>query len=623
MLLIPFIILTFFIDDKNIQKKQEDEGNKKEDQQEQETKKKLILLYIDKYPEKLKYKEGELFDENGLVIKGYYDDNTSKQIFDYIIDYKSPLTIYNTQITFSFGGKTSILNIEIINDENIKMIPNPSIEKYTLELTKDIITRFEIEDADITNWIISNYNYPKNNIIERNDSSRNYFLSGLDEDASYESKLFFYINLKFDADIEMSVAYSQKEEYKNYEYDMSLIYSFIVDESEILEINDENKNLYPRNDITKWQLIKYKIFSLSKGEHKITLKVLGSTGNGTPNIDYINFKAEEKGEIIDIPSNDFHTFLQYQYIIDPDPTQIYKYVSGDIDLSRPRGNILDFTNSIKDFSESYILEISESKDFSNSYKITNLPEKKYTLKNLKLSQKIFYRGETQENEKNLPNSKIYELTVNDKPPRNLDIPEISNMRDIGGYKTTLIKDGIIKQGLYYRSAQIDSIKEEGKKILTEKLGIKIEIDLRESSKNTGPYVDGIEYHPIPIPPYTEYKRFEEFEEEYYKIFTLISQADKNPIILHCIQGADRTGIMTFALLVLLGCDYNDVAKDYLFTNFSNQGFRNINSEFNKWWEKLNYYEGNTKADQCKNWLMSKGLEESKLEHIREIFIDGY
>ena len=39
--------------------------------------------------------------------------------------------------------------------------------------------------------------------------------------------------------------------------------------------------------------------------------------------------------------------------------------------------------------------------------------------------------------------------------------------------------------------------------------------------------------------------------------------------------------------------------------------------------KLNNYEGDTKAEQCKNWLMTKGLEEEKLEHIRAIFIDGY
>ena len=619
MLLIPFIILTFFTDE-NIQKKEE--NKEKEEGQEQ---KKLILLFIDKYPDKMKYKEGEIFDDTGLILKAYYDDNTSPQIFDYTIDNKSPLTIYNTKISFSFREKTSSLYIEIINSDNIKIIPNPSSLKYTLEPTKDVITRFEIEEADLNDWIIYNddNNYPQNNIIERNDASRNYFLSGLEKDVLYESKLIFYINLQFDAKIEISVSYSQKEEFKNEEYYMPLIYSFIADDKNNIEINNDNQYLNKRDDITKWQLIKYKAFNLLKGEHNITLKVLEDREKGTPNIDYINFKTEESKEIIDIPSNDFHTLLQYQYILEPDPNLIYKYASGNIEISKPIGNILDFSDSIKDSSESYIIEISEFKNFSISYKINNLKEKKYTLINLKLSQNIFYRGEKQENEQNLINAKIYELTVNDKPPRNLDVPGISNMRDIGGYKTYLIKNGIIKQGLYFRCAQINHVTTEGKKILTEKLGIKIEIDLRESSKNTGPYVDGIEYHPIPIPPHTEYKRFEKFEEEYYKVFTLISQADKNPIILHCVQGADRTGIMTFALLILLGCDYNDVAKDYLFTNFSKQGYRRLSSEFNIWWEKLNNYEGDTKAEQCKNWLMTKGLEEEKLEHIRAIFIDGY
>ena len=615
MILIPFIILT--IQSKEIMPN----NNNKEKEKEIKEEKNLIMIFIDKYPNKLQYKEGEIFDDKGVILKAYYDDNTSPQIFDYKIDNTSPLTIYTNKISFLYKDKISSLYVEIINDDNIKIIPNPITRKYTVEPTKDVITRFEIEDSYITNWKTNN-NYPQNNIIVRDDSSRKNFLSGLEKDMNYNSNLIFYININFDADIELSISYSQKEEYKNNIYNISSIYSLTLDEKENIEISKENELLLPRYDITKWQLIKYKEFSLTKGEHNITLEVIGNTEYGTPNIDFIDLKSEEAREKIEIPKNDFHTELQYQYIITSDATDIYKYASGGAELSKPKGNVLDFSDSIEDISDSYILEISERENFLKSNKIYNIKETKYIVKNLKLGQKIYYRAISSKNEDILLNANIYELTVNNIPPRNLDIPGVSNFRDIGGYKTTLIKNGYIKQGLFYRSARLDNIEEEGKKIIKDYLDIKIEIDLREKKYTLGPYVESVEYHPIPIESYEEYM-FEKIDEEYYKIFTLISNADKQHIVLHCKSGADRTGIMSFALLTLLGVEYNDIVRDYLFTNFADRGYRSIKNSINLYWDKLNYFDGKDKAEKCKNWLMSKGLEENKLEHIREIFIDGY
>ena len=590
-----------------------------------EKNKTLELIFIDRYPDKSKYKEGEIFNKTGLILRALYDDESNPQIFDYKIEDISPLTIYNSYITFLYEDKVCVIDLEIINDENIKMVPNFSYEPSILEASKDIITRFEIEDADITKWVISNKSSDdKDKIISRDDASGKKFLSGLEKGIITESQLSFNIDLFFDAEIELSVSYVQRDEYKNYEYDMSLIYTFILNGNQTIEISENDKYLYPRSDTTQWQIMKYKSFALSKGFHNLTLKVFsGNKEFGTPNIDYINFKTMEikSQPEEDVPYNDFHTLLQYLYINNSDPNNVHKYAFGDHDYSQPKGNILDFNDSIKTISESYVIEISENINFENSEKIFNLKETNYILKNLKLGQKIFYRGAVEE--KDLKLAKIYELNVNNKGPRNLYIPGISNARDIGGYETNLVENGIIKQGLFYRSGQINDITNEGKEIVTKDLGIKVEIDLREKYLNTGPYINGVDYFPIPIYQNNEYERFEKLEKEYYEVFTLISKADINPIILHCIAGADRTGIMSFALLTLLGCDYNTVVRDYLFTNFSDNGIRDASNEFNGWWEKLNQYKGNSKAEQCKNWLMTKGLEDSKLEHIREIFIEGY
>ena len=587
--------------------------------------KEISSIQIAKMPDKIKYKEGEIFDKSGMIVKAIYSDKSESNIDDYIIDKINPLTIYDSKVSISYKNKTVSFNITIINDEGIEIHPNPSKVEYTLEPLGGI-TRFEIEDSDLSNWIISEKEN-KTKIIEKTYASGGKYLSGIDENVQNEGYLIFNLNLKYDSEIKMSVSYSQNEKW-NVDVNISSIYTFIVDDKTEIEI-DGNGIINKKEDITKWQIIKYKSYSLTKGSHIIYLKSFPNSEIGTPNIDYIDLIAIEFEEVPiepDIdgkPSNDFHTLLQYQYILDEDPENIFNYAIGDKDLSRPRGNLLDFSDNIFS-SSSYIIQISSSKNFDtpDTKIIKNLNEKKYILKNRKLGEIIYYRGAIDEN--NLLTSKIYKLTINNLAPRNVDIPGVDNARDIGGYKTTLIENGIINQGLYFRSAEINYVTEEGKKILTEDLGIKVEIDVREKSKNTGPYVDGVEYHPIPIDnTSSRTKRFDNYNEEYIKVFDLISESDKKPVILHCRHGASRTGIMSLALLTLLGCEYKDIAKDYLFTNFAEEKKRDINTYFTYWWGRLDNYEGETKAEKCKNWLKSKGIEDSKLEHIRAIFIDGY
>ena len=339
------------------------------------------------------------------------------------------------------------------------------------------------------------------------------------------------------------------------------------------------------------------------------------------NLNYFLLKSEQNIIIDDPSKGDFHTEVQYNYITNPNPESIKNYADGRIDNSRPKGNILDFSKDVSN-SDSYVIQYSSTNDFEKEKTITikDLKEKKYILKNLKLGEIIYYRGAI--NEEGLLNSNIHKLTVTSLPPRNLDIPGVSNSRDIGGYKTYLVKNGIIKQGLYFRTGRVKGIKEEGKKIVKE-LGIKREINLRGTDEHAE--IDGVSYYYIPMKNTNKNNRFDGYNEEFIKIFDLFSEADKYPIMLHCHAGADRTGVSSFALLALLGVEKNDLAKDYAFTSFSIYGARYLggDSQFDSWINKLNNFGGNTLAEKVKSWLMSKGIKESVLEHIREIFIDGY
>lgn len=318
-----------------------------------------------------------------------------------------------------------------------------------------------------------------------------------------------------------------------------------------------------------------------------------------------------------VPLNDFHTPIQYAYLND-DFGNISKYAKGAKELSQPNAIILDFpevTDSI-----SYVVEYADNDGFTDSVTVNDVKQKQYGVYNLKLGQALYWRVATSQS--NLANASVHSMTISSLGPRNLYIDGVTNARDIGGYNSSLVEDGKIRQGLFFRGANLESITEVGKAEML-RLGIRTEIDLRDADQCNGPYVDGISYKAVSIPSGTESTRFEKFAEEYKQIFAVIANADENPVYLHCTAGADRTGICTFMLLTVCGASYEDMARDYLFTNFSTHGKRTLASEFDKWYSKLDNFDGSTKADKAKSWLISKGVSAEQVEHIREIFVEGY
>lgn len=181
---------------------------------------------------------------------------------------------------------------------------------------------------------------------------------------------------------------------------------------------------------------------------------------------------------------------------------------------------------------------------------------------------------------------------------------ITNFRDIGGHRT---RDGRrVRRGLAYRSTELSRIDEADRAEL-EALGIRTVVDLRTSAERarwpeedklprSAAYVladvladapDGTPAQFIPIMHdpeavrerlgsgrgvalferhYRDFVRLSSAREAYRRLYAILLEPDRRPLVFHCTTGKDRTGWATAALLLVLGVPEDVVVEDYLRSN---------------------------------------------------------
>jgi len=337
------------------------------------------------------------------------------------------------------------------------------------------------------------------------------------------------------------------------------------------------------------------------------------------------------------PENDIHTDLQYSYLKDPDWRNIKAYIpttgadgGNKGDKSAPKALSLAFAELAD--AQTYYVQISKENTFANA-EVRTSTKKSYDFINAEVGTKYYYRAAV--SEEALATATVKEYQVADTAPRNIKVDGMINFRDTGGWKSNLVANGVVKQGLYYRCAQFNSIKTAGKAEL-KRLGIKLDIDMRDRPPSSSPASSSdwkIEIMDARVASGTEGSRWEGtggIAATYKKIFEAIANADQKPIALHCTHGADRTGITSFFLLGLLGVNEDDIGRDYVLTRFA--GERAVlplddstgTSEIAKWFTKTNALEGATFADKMYKHLKDDfGISADTLETIREKFVPGY
>ena len=216
-------------------------------------------------------------------------------------------------------------------------------------------------------------------------------------------------------------------------------------------------------------------------------------------------------------------------------------------------------------------------------------------------------------------------------PRVMDIEGVHNVRDLGGYETSLGKT--IVQGIAYRGGSLtnppkdshfnNDITEAGKKYMSEGMGIKAELDFRtpeESGVVGGSVIPGAELTYITLGGYTSAFG----SVAYRKFFSYLADENNYPLYYHCTGGADRTGTVTFMLHALLGVSELECIQGFAFTTYSIYKYRAAEGqlywkEFQDMVARLKAYEGDTFQEKAENYVLSLGVTELEIYNIKAIF----
>lgn len=225
---------------------------------------------------------------------------------------------------------------------------------------------------------------------------------------------------------------------------------------------------------------------------------------------------------------------------------------------------------------SYDVVVSLNPELTEAvYEAKGLTSDSYTMEN-PFANTHYYWQVTAHTNNGAVKSSIFDFYSGDHK-RTVNIPTISNTRDIGGFTGQY---GTMKQGLIYRSGRLDDISDECQAALAQ-LDIQTDLDLR----NKG---EGLK-NPAGLPKYyltTLQSYFNDFREENrpatIEAVRIFTDPSNYPVIFHCAIGRDRTGTLGIILQALAGATKEYIIHDYYTSMWS------VTGAYQKSLEDLNY-----------------------------------
>ncbi len=281
----------------------------------------------------------------------------------------------------------------------------------------------------------------------------------------------------------------------------------------------------------------------------------------------------------------------------------------------------------------YEVIIGDSEELANPT-VIKPPHSKHRIHNLLPGKKYYWQARAIYNDNRPPiETKVSSFIVADTAPHILNVPNVDNVRDLGGW--TGLEGRKIPMGLIYRSSGLNNnstdggktpgvprFNDEGRDVLMNVMKIKTELDLRTTletaSMKVSPLGEQVKYINISTTAYggmfTEFGR-----KNFAMLFRIFTKPENYPIDFHCIAGADRTGSLSFLLLSILGVSEENARLDYVLTSFFlPRGYNNADI-FSKGFRAFGGKD-EPLYSLAERYLLSAGITAQEIVTFREIVL---
>lgn len=204
----------------------------------------------------------------------------------------------------------------------------------------------------------------------------------------------------------------------------------------------------------------------------------------------------------------------------------------------------------------------------------------------------------------------------------LDVPDVRNVRDLGGWTG-------LRQGRVYRGSQLNArvggsgrLTAEGRRVLVRDLGIRTEVDFRAPNRAArGDFVAdgalGVRFLSRPLPPFPQ-AFSPEGQSAWRAALRVFADASNYPIYMHGASGMERTGLVAFLLEGLCGVPEKVLAADLSCAGSSNSALRPRDQpRFLACLEKIRTCRGATLAEKFADFVVrGLGLTPDEVAAIR-------